>query len=81
MKINHPSEVLKKGDKVECIVMAIDKEKRRISLSMKYVVDDTWETLAEKCIDKSNPFSRLPCPRRPLNRRPIQARAHSALPP
>lgn len=47
-KINHPSEVLKKGDKVECIVMAIDKEKRRISLSMKHLQDDPWETLAEK---------------------------------
>ena len=47
-KINHPSEVLKKGDKVECIVMAIDKEKRRISLSMKHLMDDPWETLAEK---------------------------------
>jgi ribosomal protein S1 len=34
-KINHPSEVQKMGDKVECIVMDIDKEKRRISLSMK----------------------------------------------
>ena len=47
-KINHPSEVLKKGDKVECIVMAIDKEKRRISLSMKHLTDDPWDTLAEK---------------------------------
>jgi small subunit ribosomal protein S1 len=50
-KINHPSEGLKKGDKVECIVMAIDKEKRRISrisLSMKHLIDDPWDTLAEK---------------------------------
>ena len=47
-KINHPSEVLKKGDKVECIVMAIDKEKRRISLSMKHLTDDPWDSLAEK---------------------------------
>jgi len=28
--------------------MAIDKEKRRISLSMKHLMDDPWETLAEK---------------------------------
>jgi small subunit ribosomal protein S1 len=47
-KINHPSEILKKGDRVECIVMAIDKEKRRISLSMKHLEEDPWETLAEK---------------------------------
>jgi small subunit ribosomal protein S1 len=44
-KINHPSEVLKKGDKVECIVMAIDKEKRRISLSMKHLLEDPWEAV------------------------------------
>ena len=47
-KINHPSEVLKKGDKVECIVMAIDKEKRRISLSMKHTEEDPWEAVAEQ---------------------------------
>jgi small subunit ribosomal protein S1 len=46
-KINHPSEVLKKGDKVECIVMAIDKEKRRISLSMKHIEEDPWENVAQ----------------------------------
>jgi small subunit ribosomal protein S1 len=46
-KINHPSEVLKKGDKVECIVMAIDKDKRRISLSMKHLEDDPWENVAK----------------------------------
>jgi small subunit ribosomal protein S1 len=44
-KINHPSEILKKGDKVECIVMAIDKEKRRISLSMKHLEEDPWENV------------------------------------
>ena len=36
------------SSKVECIVMAIDKEKRRISLSMKHLQDDPWDTLAEK---------------------------------
>jgi small subunit ribosomal protein S1 len=42
-KVNHPSEILKKGDAVECIVLAIDKEKRRISLSMKHLQDDPWD--------------------------------------
>jgi len=42
-KINHPSEVVKKGDNVEAIVLAIDKEKRRISLSMKHNEDDPWD--------------------------------------
>ncbi len=44
-KINHPSEVFKKGDKVECIVLAIDKEKRRISLSMKHLLEDPWDNV------------------------------------
>jgi small subunit ribosomal protein S1 len=44
-KISHPSEILKKGDKVECIVMAIDKDKRRISLSMKHLTDDPWDSI------------------------------------
>jgi small subunit ribosomal protein S1 len=42
-KVNHPSEILKKGDVVECIVLAIDKEKRRISLSMKHLEEDPWD--------------------------------------
>jgi small subunit ribosomal protein S1 len=44
-KINHPSEVVKKGDNVEAIVLAIDKEKRRISLSMKHMTEDPWEAV------------------------------------
>lgn len=44
-KINHPSEMVKKGDKVECVVLAVDKEKRRISLSMKHLTEDPWDTV------------------------------------
>lgn len=44
-KVNHPSEILKKGDVVECIVLAIDKDKRRISLSMKHLEEDPWDTV------------------------------------
>ncbi|WP_304039291.1 30S ribosomal protein S1 [Fibrobacter succinogenes] len=39
-KITHPNEMVKKGDKVECVVLAVDKEKRRISLSMKHLTED-----------------------------------------
>jgi small subunit ribosomal protein S1 len=46
-KINHPSEILKKGDKVELVILAVDKEKRRISLSMKHLHDDPWETVPQ----------------------------------
>ncbi len=47
-KINHPSEILKKGDEVECVILAVDKDKRRISLSMKHLFDDPWDTVAKK---------------------------------
>lgn len=42
-KINHPSELVKKGDRVECVVLAVDREKRRISLSMKHLEEDPWD--------------------------------------
>lgn len=47
-KINHPSEALKKGDRVDCIVLAVDREKRRISLSIKHLEEDPWDTVGEK---------------------------------
>ncbi|MBI5169316.1 MAG: 30S ribosomal protein S1 [Candidatus Eisenbacteria bacterium] len=47
-RVAHPSEVLKKGDAVEVVVLSIDKEHRRISLGLKQVSDDPWPQLAEK---------------------------------
>ncbi|HEX5032052.1 MAG TPA: 30S ribosomal protein S1 [Candidatus Eisenbacteria bacterium] len=47
-RVVHPSEVLKKGDKVEVVVLSIDKDARRISLGLKQVSDDPWPTLAER---------------------------------
>lgn len=44
-KIAHPSEFLKKGENVECIVLAVDRDKRRISLSMKHLAEDPWDTV------------------------------------
>lgn len=41
--LKHPSEVLKKGQKVEAIVLSIDKEKERISLGIKQLTPDPWE--------------------------------------
>ena len=42
-KVTHPSEVVKKGDLVECVVLAVDKEKRRISLGLKQLEADPWQ--------------------------------------
>lgn len=44
-KITHPSELVKKGDRVECVVLAVDRDKRRISLSMKHLTEDPWDTV------------------------------------
>lgn len=46
-KITHPNELVKKGDKVECVVLAVDKDKRRISLSMKHLTEDPWDSVGE----------------------------------
>lgn len=44
-KINHPSEVLKKGQEVESVVLGIDKANQRISLGMKQIEDDPWSLI------------------------------------
>ncbi len=46
-KINHPSEVFKKGDMVEARVLNIDKENQRVSLGIKQLETDPWETIDE----------------------------------
>jgi len=40
--IKHPSEVVKKGQKVQAVVVKVDKEKQRISLSLKQATQDPW---------------------------------------
>jgi len=47
-RVAHPSEVLKKGDTVEVVILSIDKEHRRISLGLKQVSEDPWPLLAER---------------------------------
>ncbi len=47
-KINHPSEVFKKGDEIEAVVIDIDKVNQRISLGIKQLADDPWKTIDEK---------------------------------
>jgi len=43
-RIKHPSEVLRKGDKVEAVILHIDAENRRLSLGIKQLQPDVWET-------------------------------------
>jgi small subunit ribosomal protein S1 len=44
-KVNHPSEVLKKGDEVDAIVLDVDPQQQRISLGMKQLATDPWSDI------------------------------------
>jgi len=44
-KINHPSEVMKKGDVVEATVLEVDRPNQRIALGMKQLEIDPWEKI------------------------------------
>jgi small subunit ribosomal protein S1 len=46
-RIQHPSEVLKKGDEVEVVALTIDVDQKRISLGLKQTADDPWYQLAQ----------------------------------
>ena len=43
-RIKHPSEVLKKGEKIKAIVLGVEPENRRLSLGVKQLQPDVWET-------------------------------------
>jgi len=44
-KVNHPSEVLKKGDDVDATVLDVDPQQQRISLGMKQLLNDPWSDI------------------------------------
>ncbi len=44
-KINHPSELLQKGDEIEAQVLEVDKENQRISIGIKQLSEDPWEAI------------------------------------
>ncbi|MBN2332104.1 MAG: 30S ribosomal protein S1 [Deltaproteobacteria bacterium] len=47
-KIKHPSQVVNVGDEIEAVVLSVDPEKRRISLGMKQVEPNPWDSLMDK---------------------------------
>ena len=47
-KINHPSEMLKKGDELQAVVLEIDKESQRISLGVKQLETDPWDEIGKR---------------------------------
>jgi small subunit ribosomal protein S1 len=47
-KVNHPSEVVKKGDEIDAIVLDVDTQQQRISLGMKQLGDDPWNDIESR---------------------------------
>ena len=47
-RVKHPSEVLKKGDRVKAVILAIDSDKRRLSLGVKQLQPDVWESFFQQ---------------------------------
>jgi small subunit ribosomal protein S1 len=43
-KISHPSEMVEKGQEIECKVLSVDQQRRRIALGLKQMVEDPWAT-------------------------------------
>jgi small subunit ribosomal protein S1 len=61
-RVQHPSEVLRKGDDVSVVVLGVDPENKRISLGLKQTQDDPWDSLAAQYgqgVEKSGTVVRL----------------------
>jgi len=43
-KVSHANEILKKGDPIECQILTVDEDRRRIALGLKQMGEDPWET-------------------------------------
>ena len=53
-KVSHPSEVLRKGDSVDAVILSVDKESKKITLGVKQLTKNPWET-----IEKTMPVGSL----------------------
>lgn len=53
-KISHPSEIFKKGEKVDAVVLSIDKDSKKIALGVKQLSQNPWEN-----IEKAMPVGSL----------------------
>jgi len=47
-RVKHPSEIVQEGDEIEVYVLAVDKENKRISLSLKQVQGNPWDSVDER---------------------------------
>lgn len=53
-KVSHPSELFKKGDKVDAVILSVDKESKKITLGVKQLSQNPWES-----IEKTMPVGSL----------------------
>ena len=58
-RVNHPSEMVNAGDEITVKVLKFDKEKERISLGLKQLVPDPWETIGERYPKGSRAIGRV----------------------
>lgn len=61
-RVQHPSEMLRKGDDVSVVVLGVDPENKRISLGLKQTQEDPWDGLASEFptgLEKTGPVVRL----------------------
>ncbi|HBE00626.1 MAG TPA: 30S ribosomal protein S1, partial [Gemmatimonadetes bacterium] len=47
-RIEHPSEVVQKGQEIDVLVLDVDAENKRISLGVKQLTDDPWPQISER---------------------------------
>jgi small subunit ribosomal protein S1 len=47
-KINHPAEMLKKGDEVEALILNVNPEEKKITLGLKQLQEDPWDKIEEQ---------------------------------
>lgn len=47
-RVNHPSEVVNPGDKVEVVILSLDKSKNKVSLGLKQTLPEPWSTIEGK---------------------------------
>jgi small subunit ribosomal protein S1 len=43
-RVNHPTEILKKGETIDAIVLSVDRDNKKIALGLKQLEEDPWET-------------------------------------
>ncbi len=58
-RVNHPSEVVHVGDEITVKILKFDREKERISLGLRQLTPDPWETLPQRCPPGSRVIGRV----------------------